>query len=94
MAEGGLPTGSSNTGTCGTQVQLASPLVAGQTYPVSFRASPGDHCGWAIAELGAHFSVGSISNGIVGVLNATPQVVNSSTNAVAAGVTTRPTCST
>lgn len=62
------------------QVPLMSPLVAGQTYPVSFRVSLADITGHAIAELGAHFSVGSISNGIVGVLNAVPQVVNPSTN--------------
>jgi len=62
------------------QVPLISQLVAGQTYPVSFRVSLADRSGYAIAEIGAHFSVGSISNGIVGVLNAVPQVVNPSTN--------------
>jgi hypothetical protein len=62
------------------QVPLNAPLVAAQTYPVSFRVSLADVSGYAIANLGAHFSVGSISNGIVGVLNAVPQVVNAPNN--------------
>ena len=77
------PTGETNPLACYReyiQVQLLSPLVAGQTYPVSFRVCAANHCGHAIAEIGAHFSVGSISNGIVGVLNAVPQVVNPSNN--------------
>jgi hypothetical protein len=63
------------------EVPLLSPLVAGQTYQVSFHVSRAEIYAAAIAEVGAYFSSGPIiSNGYTGVLNFVPQVVNPSTN--------------
>ena len=64
------------------EVPLITPLVAGQTYRVTFYVSLAEElAGYAIAEIGAYFSAGAIvSNGYTGVLNVAPQVVNASTN--------------
>jgi hypothetical protein len=63
------------------EVPLLSSLVAGQTYRVSFYVSRAENYAQAIAEIGAHFSSGTvISNGFDSVLNLVPQVVNPSTN--------------
>jgi hypothetical protein len=66
------------------QVPLIAPLVANQTYPVSFRVCLAELSGQAIADIGAHFSVGPLTNynGFQGVLNVTPQVVNPPTNVI------------
>jgi hypothetical protein len=63
------------------EVPLLSPLVAGQSYRVSFYVSRAENYAEAIAEIGAHFSSGPIiSNSFTEVLNVVPQVVNPSTN--------------
>lgn len=43
------------------EVSLSSPLVAGNTYQVSFYLSLADGSRWAVDKLGAHFSAGSVS---------------------------------
>lgn len=65
------------------QGQLSSPLVAGQTYAVSFLVSLADVAFTPIVQMGAYLSpalinlnIGATSNG---VLNVTPQVVHSGT---------------
>src|ERR1051325_6554578 len=61
--------------------RLVAPLIAGTSYSVSFRVSLAENCSEAIAEIGARLCVGTIlSNGMTGVLNLVPQVVNPSTN--------------
>lgn len=63
------------------EAPLLAPLVAGITYQVSFRVSLADLSGWAISEIGAHFSVGPILGpSTQGPLNYIPQVVNPSGN--------------
>lgn len=63
------------------EAPLLSPLVAGITYQVSFRVSLADFSGWAISEIGAHFSAGPIvSNASQSVMSVIPQVVNPSGN--------------
>jgi hypothetical protein len=62
------------------QVPLLSPLVANQTYPVSFRVSLADNVAWAVAEIGAHFSVGAVLSGNDAPLNLVPQVANVAPN--------------
>jgi hypothetical protein len=68
------------------EVPLLLPLQAGQTYRVSFYVSAAEVFGWAIAEIGAYFSVGPITNygvpgiGYAGVFNVVPQVVNPAGN--------------
>ena len=63
------------------EVPLLSPLIAGQTYRVTFNVSRAENYASAIAEIGAYFSSGAIvSNGFEQVLNFVPQVVNPSTN--------------
>jgi hypothetical protein len=63
------------------EVPLLAPLVAGQTYRVSFHVSRAEKYAAAIAEVGAYFSSGPIiSNSYDQVLNVVPQVVNPSTN--------------
>ncbi len=58
---------------------LVAPLIAGQSYAVSFRVSRADGCSYAAAEVGAYFSVGDITN-LPSYFAVTPQVVNPSTN--------------
>jgi len=56
---------------------LLTPLVAGQTYEVSFYVSLADESSFAIDNLGAHFSVGAVSNyPASGIFSVTPQVRN------------------
>lgn len=63
------------------EVPLTSTLVAGETYDVSFWVSLCDTSRWAIAELGAYLSVGSVSTGSgTTPLPYTPQIQNPSTN--------------
>jgi hypothetical protein len=58
------------------EVPLASPLVAGQTYQVSFYVSLAD-CYYAIDNLGAYFSVGKVQNPLIwDTLPLVPQVRN------------------
>jgi hypothetical protein len=42
------------------EATLSSPLVAGNTYQVSFYLSLADQSRWAVDQLGAHLSVGSV----------------------------------
>lgn len=42
------------------ETPLSSPLVAGQTYQVSFYVSLADQCQWAIDKIGAYLSVGPV----------------------------------
>ena len=63
---------------------LAAPLVAGQSYLVSFHVNLADFSSLAIAEIGAHFSVGPVTNyGIQTCLPVVPQVVNPPNNLLA-----------
>ena len=65
------------------QTPLLAPLVAGQSYTVSFYVNRSDNYAWAIAEIGAHFSVGPMLNNVgpgAPVFPVTPQVENPSTN--------------
>ncbi|MCU0770800.1 MAG: HYR domain-containing protein [Verrucomicrobia bacterium] len=61
---------------------LFAPLVAGQSYAVSFRVSRGDNCAYAAAEIGAHFSAGPLTNYPGSYLAATPQIVNPPANVI------------
>ncbi|MEY4385044.1 MAG: hypothetical protein RLY20_327 [Verrucomicrobiota bacterium] len=66
------------------QAPLTTPLVAGQTYFVSFRASLADVSGWAVSELGAHLSAGPVTNyAIQSPLPVVPQVENPAGNPLA-----------
>ena len=60
------------------ETPLVAPLIAGQSYAVSFRVSRADNCTHAIAQIGAAFSTGNISN----YFALTPQVVNPSANII------------
>ncbi len=61
------------------QSELSSPLISGQTYYVSFRASPADKFGILIGSLGAHLSLNPISgNGTFLAINVNPQIISSS----------------
>jgi OOP family OmpA-OmpF porin len=61
------------------QSRLSSPLVSGQTYYVSFRASPAERFGTLIGSLGAHLSLNPISgNGTYEPINVSPQIISSS----------------
>ena len=63
------------------EVALSSPLVSGEQYDVSFWVSLCDKSAWAIAELGAYLSVGSVSVAAgTTPLPYTPQIENLSTN--------------
>src|SRR5207302_8195780 len=65
------------------EVPLSAPLVAGQTYLVSFNVSRSPFYGYAAAEIGARLSTGPIvSNSYNGVLNFVPQIVNPSANVI------------
>lgn len=61
------------------QAPLSSPLVAGQTYCVSFFAKRANFR-YATNQLGAYFSVGEIDLVTTGVLNYSPQIENSTSN--------------
>lgn len=65
------------------QTPLLAPLIAGQAYAVSFYVSRADNYVYSIGSLGAHLSVGGVTN-FVGpggfVLPVVPQVENSPTN--------------
>lgn len=66
------------------EVALSSPLVSGEQYDVSFWVSLCDKSRWAIAELGAYLSVGSVAvSAGTTPLPYTPQVENLSTNVLA-----------
>ena len=59
------------------ETPLQAPLVAGQTYEVSFYVSLSEGSDFAVDNLGAHFSVGAISNfPAAGIFSVTPQVRN------------------
>ena len=58
------------------EVQLLSPLVAGQTYTVSLYAALADNSGYAADTIGAHLSVGPLTGPSVYPLPAPPQVRN------------------
>ena len=65
------------------QTPLLAPLVAGQSYTVSFYVNRSDNYAWAIAEIGAHLSVGPMINYIgpgAPVFPVVPQVENPSAN--------------
>ena len=63
------------------EVALTSPLVSGEQYDVSFWVSLCDKSRWAIAELGAYLSVGSVAvSAGTTPLPYTPQIENLSTN--------------
>lgn len=62
------------------ETPLLSTLQAGTTYQVSFRVSLADFSGWAMSEIGAHFSIGPVTGNTQGPLNLTPQVENPSAN--------------
>ena len=63
------------------EAPLLAPLVAGVTYQVSFRVNLADYSGWAIAQIGAHFSIGPVLDGATqGPLNVIPQVENPGAN--------------
>ena len=63
------------------EVPLAGPLIASQPYLVSFRVSLADFSACAVAEIGAHFSVGPLTDYTSQVcLPATPQVMNPANN--------------
>lgn len=62
------------------EAPLLAPLVSGQAYRVSFRVSLAETSGWAIAEIGAHFSSAPATAGGQGVIAAVPQIVNPATN--------------
>ena len=63
------------------EVPLVAPLVAAQTYQVSFRVSLAETSSFAIANIGAHLSVGPVvDNAGQGVLTVTPQVFNPTNN--------------
>jgi hypothetical protein len=63
------------------EAPLLATLQAGVTYQVSFRVNLADFSGWAISEIGAHFSAGPvISNSSQNVFGVIPQVVNPSGN--------------
>ncbi|MEZ5966348.1 MAG: hypothetical protein R3F56_21110 [Planctomycetota bacterium] len=57
---------------------LTAPLVAGNTYRVSFWVSLCDKSGYGIAEVGAHLQAGAHSGPPAGPLPVTPQVENAS----------------
>lgn len=61
---------------------LIAPLIAGQAYAVSFRVSRADNMAYAVAEIGAHFSAGPLTNWPGSYLAVTPQVVNPSANII------------
>ena len=66
------------------QVPLIAPLVAGQTYLITFHVSLADHSPNAISTLGAHLSAGPVLLPFDDyVLPVTPQVVNPATNFLA-----------
>ncbi len=65
------------------ETPLSAPLVAGQTYEVSFWVSLSEGNGYAIGDLGAYLSVGSESRSGEGSLSVTPQVRNSPTRYIA-----------
>ena len=59
------------------ETPLSSPLVAGQTYQVSFYVSLADKCQWAVDKIGAYLSVGSVGPvNTVYTLPFTPQINN------------------
>jgi HYR domain len=59
------------------ETPLLAPLVAGQTYEVSFYVSLSEMSVFAVDNLGAHFSVGAITNfPAAGIFSVTPQVRN------------------
>jgi hypothetical protein len=63
------------------EVPLITPLIAGKSYSVSLYVSLAEESGQAIAEIGAHFSIGSVTDfNSLGVLPVIPQVVNPSIN--------------
>jgi hypothetical protein len=65
-------------------VPLATPLLAGQAYLVSFHVSLADFSSYAMAEIGAHFSVGPVTNYAIQTgLPVVPQVQNSPLNLLA-----------
>jgi len=56
------------------ETPLSSPLVAGQTYQVSFYVSLADECQWAVDKIDAYLSVGPVNT--LYTLALTPQVSN------------------
>ncbi len=66
------------------ETPLLAPLMAGQSYAVSFWVSRADNAPWAIAEIGAHFSVSPLTNANYSqsYLATIPQVVNPSANII------------
>ena len=64
------------------EAPLLAPLQAGSDVPGFLPCEPGGFSsGWSIANLGAHFSVGPLTNGAIqGPLNVIPQVANPLSN--------------
>jgi hypothetical protein len=63
------------------QTPLMAPLVAGQSYRVSFYVNLADYDAYAVAEIGAYLSVGPVLDYTMQEgLPVVPQVVNPSTN--------------
>ena len=59
------------------ETPLSSPLIAGQTYQVSFYVSLADQCQWAVDNIGAYLSVGPVGPVNTGyILLFTPQINN------------------
>lgn len=60
---------------------LIAPLIAGQSYAVSFRVSRADNCAWGVAEIGAYLGSNAVTN-LPNYFSLTPQVVNPSANII------------
>ncbi len=60
---------------------LIAPLIAGQSYAISFRVSRADNCAWGIAEIGAYLGNIAVTN-LPNYFSLTPQIVNPSANII------------
>ena len=59
------------------ETPLSTPLVAGQTYQISFYVSLADQCQWAVDKIGAYLSIGPVGPVNTGyTLSFLPQISN------------------
>jgi hypothetical protein len=68
------------------EVKLAAPLLAGQTYEVSFYAALGSRSGEASDNIGAHLSAGPVTGSSIYPLPVTPQVRNAAGSFITSGL--------